>query len=109
MPKVTCSRDSEEECAEGGKVSSADCVIPPQPGLEELLVSFSTFPSRKHRVSGAPLQSMLECSCRHEGSPALIYSGRLIKKRNRMCCFYKLQNSPVVALAAPGARPVQYY
>lgn len=49
MPKRTCSRDSKKKTwAEGGKVSYADCVISPQPGLEELLANFSTFPSRKH-------------------------------------------------------------
>lgn len=56
MPRVACSRDSKGNCAEGGKVSYADCVISPQPVLEELLVNFSTFPSRKHHVSEAPLQ-----------------------------------------------------
>ena len=59
----------------------------PQSGLEELLVNFSMFPGRKHRVSGAPPQSALECSSRDEGSPALIYSGWLVQKRNRMCSF----------------------
>lgn len=69
-------------------MSYADCVISPQPGLEELLANFSTFPSRKHRMSGAPLQSALECGSRDEGSLALIYSGWLVQKRNRMCSFY---------------------
>lgn len=90
-------------------MSCADCVISPQPVLEELQVNFSTFPSRKHHVSGAPLQVHAGMRLQRRGEPCsyLVWLADGEKEQNVL--LLQLQKPPVVALAVPGAGLVQHY
>lgn len=75
-----------EVCCRGKNAMLTVCNLPP-PVPEELLVNFSTFPSRKHGVSGH--LSRPHWNEAPETRAALFYLVWLMEKRNRMCYFYQ--------------------
>lgn len=109
MPRITCSRDSKGNGAKGGEASWAACVAPPQPALEEPLVNFSTFPSRKHHVSGAPLQTHAGMRLQRCGEPCSYLVWLTDQGKEQNVPLVQLQKPPVVPLAVPGAGLAQHY